>query len=62
MRSNRPATVQTTCDHDDCTAYAITAGMSATREGRDAKHRRMLADDGWADLEGRDYCPDHSAA
>jgi hypothetical protein len=60
MRSNRPATVQTTCDHDDCTAYAITAGLSATREERDDRHRRMLTADGWTDLDGRDYCPDHT--
>ena len=60
MRSNRPATIQTTCDHDDCTAYAITAGLSAARQERDDRHRRMLANDGWTDLEGRDYCPDHT--
>jgi hypothetical protein len=62
VRSNRPATVQTSCDNEDCTAYMITAGLSATREERDVKHRRMLTADGWTDLEGRDYCPEHAAA
>lgn len=61
MRSNRQATHQTTCDDNDCTAYAITAFLQAlTREERDAKHLRELAADGWTDLEGRDYCPDHN--
>ncbi|MFF9199995.1 hypothetical protein ACF09L_32790 [Streptomyces sp. NPDC014779] len=62
MRSNSTTSVQTTCDHDYCTAYAITVGISDTREERDAKHRRALAEDGWTDVEGRDYCPDHPTA
>lgn len=60
MRSNRPTTHQITCD-DDCTAFAITAFLQATTpEERAAKHLRELAADGWTDLEGRDYCPDHN--
>jgi hypothetical protein len=27
-----------------------------------ADHRRSLAADGWSDVEGRDYCPDHKPA
>ncbi|MFE5630627.1 hypothetical protein [Streptomyces sp. NPDC056543] len=62
MRSTHTTTSQTTCDHEDCTTYAITAGMSATGDELAARHRRMLADDGWTDREGRDYCPDHPTA
>jgi hypothetical protein len=61
MRSTRPASQQTTCDDDFCPAYTITVFLQpATPEKRDAKHRRELAADGWADVEGRDYCPDHT--
>lgn len=62
MRSTRTTTAQTTCDHDDCLAYVITVRMSATLTERDTAHRRVLAADGWTDLEGRDYCPDHTPA
>lgn len=61
MRSNRQTTHQTTCDKDDCPAYTITAFYRPlTRQEQDAKHLRELAADGWTDLEGRDYCPDHN--
>jgi hypothetical protein len=61
MRSNRAATHQTTCDDDYCPAYTITVFLQpAGPEERAAKHRGVLAADGWADAEGRDYCPDHT--
>jgi hypothetical protein len=62
MRSNR----QTTCDHEDsdstrCHAYVITAFYQQTAPAEQAaKHAAALATDGWTDVEGRDYCPDHS--
>lgn len=65
MRSNRQTTSQTTCDYeaDDftrCHAYAITGFYQpAASEEQAAKHASDLAVDGWADVEGRDYCPDH---
>lgn len=65
MRSTRPTTSQTTCDHEDsdytrCHAYAITASSTYTVEERTTKHRQSLTADGWTDVEGRDYCPDHN--
>lgn len=50
---------QITCAGDDfCPAYSITASFQPTAsEEQAAKHRRQLAKDGWADVEGRDYCP-----
>lgn len=68
MRSNRETTSQTTCDYEDadskaCHAYAITGHWKKTTvEEQAAEHNRKLADDGWSDVEGRDYCPDHSPA
>lgn len=65
MRSNSQTTSQTTCDHEDsdskaCHAYAITGHWKKTTpEKQAAAHARSLAADGWADVEGRDYCPDH---
>jgi hypothetical protein len=65
MRSNRQTTSQTTCDYEDsdskaCHAYAITAFyQQTTPEEQAAKQARDLAADGWTDVEGRDYCPDH---
>jgi hypothetical protein len=67
MRSTRPTTIQTTCDHEDadykrCHAYAITGALSDSTQEMADRHRKMLATDGWMDHEGRDYCPDHPAA
>lgn len=65
MRSNHATTSQTTCDYEDsdskaCHAYAITAHYKKTTvDEQAAEHNRKLAADGWADVEGRDYCPDH---
>ncbi|MFJ2110566.1 hypothetical protein ACIOEX_01335 [Streptomyces sp. NPDC087850] len=60
MRSNRRTTSQTTCDEESCSAYAITGHYQKTTvQEQAAKHNRDLAADGWADREGRDYCPEH---
>lgn len=65
MRSNHETTSQTTCEYEDsdskaCHAYAITAHYQKTTvDEQAAEHNRKLAADGWSDVEGRDYCPDH---
>lgn len=60
MRSTRESTAQTTCDGDDCPGFVITAFFdSVPPEERQTRHRRAVAAEGWADYEGRDYCPDH---
>ena len=49
------------CAHDDCPEYSLRAACQpTTREKEAADHRRSLAGDGWSDVEGRDYCPDHA--
>ena len=50
------------CAHDDCDEYSCRATFrpAPSREQEAADHRRSLAADGWADVEGRDYCPDHT--
>jgi hypothetical protein len=66
MRSNSPTTRQTTCDYESqdykrCHSYAITGfPQQTTADEQTAKHHRSLAADGWTDVEGRDYCPDHN--
>lgn len=62
MRSNRKSTAQTTCDGDDyCPEYVLSVFFEGiTPEQREAKHRAVVTEEGWADIEGRDYCPDHS--
>jgi hypothetical protein len=66
MRSNHPTTSQTTCDHESadaeqCTAYALTGHyQQSTVAEQAADHNSRLAADGWTDLEGRDYCPEHT--
>jgi len=66
MRSNSQTTSQTTCDHEGqdykrCHSYVITGFFQqSTADEQAAKHRRELAADGWTDVEGRDYCPDHN--
>lgn len=54
-------THQITCAHDDCGEWSITAVMkTASPEQIAADHRARAAADGWTDVEGRDYCPDHT--
>lgn len=53
------------CAHDDCPELSTIASLKSKpqpREQQAADHRRSLAADGWSDVEGRDYCPDHSPA
>lgn len=48
------------CAHDDCLEVSICAAFQPTpQEELAADHRRSLAGEGWSDVEGRDYCPDH---
>lgn len=56
MRSNRPATTQTTCDCEDCWSFAVTAHVQRSADQAD-RHLMKLAAEGWTDVEGRDYCP-----
>lgn len=58
MRSTRPTTTQTTCDCEDCTSSTLTGHMRRTTPANQAAtHHQAAAADGWADVEGRDYCP-----
>jgi hypothetical protein len=51
------------CDHDLCLEVSTRVSFKPTpREQLAADHRRSLTADGWSDVEGRDYCPDHSPA
>lgn len=61
MRHNTGFTSQTTCDADLCSAYVITAHTTQpTAAGvPHQSHTKELAEDGWTDVEARDYCPDH---
>lgn len=55
------ATHQIACAQDDCPEFSITGFYQPTTgPERAAKHRRTLAADGWGDVEGRDYCPEHA--
>ncbi|MFJ4682045.1 hypothetical protein [Streptomyces sp. NPDC088789] len=48
------------CAYDDCSEYSLRMPFHPTPpEKVAADHRRSLARDGWGDVEGRDYCPDH---
>jgi hypothetical protein len=65
MRTTRESTDQTTCDGGDgfCPGFVITAGFDPLpAEARIARHRQIVEREGWADCEGRDYCPDHIPA
>jgi hypothetical protein len=64
MRRIGTSTVQTTCDHDWCPEWVMTASPFTVtpRQHLAAQHYAELAADGWTDLEGRDYCPDHTPA
>ena len=54
-------THQVICGHDDCPEWSIRAALQPTTpEQLAAEHRAQLATEGWADLEGRDYCPGHT--
>jgi hypothetical protein len=49
------------CAHEDCPELSTAASFKQTpREEVAADHRRSLAAEGWSDVEGRDYCPDHN--
>ncbi|MFI0236338.1 hypothetical protein [Streptomyces sp. NPDC016845] len=48
------------CAHDDCDEYSLRAALQPTpREQEAADHRHSLTAEGWGDIEGRDYCPEH---
>jgi hypothetical protein len=48
------------CAHDDCDEYSCRAPFQPEPPDLQAiAHRAALAADGWSDIEGRDYCPDH---
>jgi hypothetical protein len=52
---------QITCAHDDCGEWSVTAALQNDHPAQvAAEHRARLAADGWTDVEGRDYCPDHT--
>ncbi len=64
MRTTSPTVTQTTCDHDGpdgpCDTYAVTGHLRPKPAAvQRATHQADLQADGWTDLEGRDYCPDH---
>jgi len=49
------------CAHDDCDEWSHMASFQPVQpEQLAARHRAGLADEGWTDLEGRDYCPQHT--
>lgn len=49
------------CAHDDCDEYSCRAPFHPEPADLQAiAHRAALAADGWGDVEGRDYCPDHT--
>lgn len=49
------------CAYDDCPELSTLATLQPTPyEQQAADHRRALAAEGWSDVEGRDYCPDHT--
>jgi hypothetical protein len=47
-----------TCAHEDCEEWASLIHFQPTGDLA-AEHRADLATHGWADFEGRDYCPVH---
>ncbi|MFF7184675.1 hypothetical protein ACFZAR_05450 [Streptomyces sp. NPDC008222] len=54
-------THQITCAHDDCPEWSITTTARRIHPAwLAAEHRARAAADGWTDVEGRDYCPDHT--
>ena len=49
------------CAHDWCDQYSVRVSFRLgvdPAEG-EAAHRRKLAEAGWTNVEGRDYCPGH---
>jgi len=48
------------CAHNWCDEYSVRVEFTPTSpEVAAAQHRRALAEVGWTDREGRDYCPEH---
>lgn len=51
------------CAADLCDEYSVRVSFQdADREGLAHEHRAALVGEGWSDVEGRDYCPDHPVA
>lgn len=49
------------CAHNDCPEYSVhVTFQAASRDTEATDHRHSIAADGWSDVEGRDYCPDHN--
>lgn len=47
------------CAGDWCHETSVRVDLSgAPAEQVAREHRASLAEDGWQDIEGRDYCPD----
>ncbi|MFJ3089079.1 hypothetical protein [Streptomyces sp. NPDC086838] len=62
MRSTHKSTAQTTCDGGDgfCPEFVLSSFFDRVPpEQRPERHRKAVAEEGWTDLEGRDYCPDY---
>lgn len=56
-------THQITCAGEDCLEWSVRTALDGThRLWLAREHRAFLAAEGWADVEGRDYCPDHRPA
>lgn len=48
------------CAGNLCGEYSVRADFQAKdREEAARNHRQDLIGEGWADIEGRDYCPEH---
>jgi hypothetical protein len=56
MRSVRDASTQTTCDCEDCMSFALTSHLKRS-DDQAVRHHQKALQDGWTDVEGRDYCP-----
>lgn len=51
------------CAADLCDEYSVRVSFADTdREGLAREHRAVLVAEGWSDVEGREYCPDHPIA
>lgn len=48
------------CANDWCDEYSTRISFQGTdTETLAREHRSAIAADGWSDVEGRDYCPEH---
>lgn len=48
------------CCYDECDWYSSQASFTASsKEEAATEHRASLVGEGWTDLEGRLYCPEH---